>query len=117
MPLAAYRQGDLLIVHAQEDRIDAAGALQFKEDMRAATLAGATRVILDLSRVTFLDSSGLGAVVAVRKQLAPGRTLELAGLTPPLQRLFHLTRMDTVFTIHPNIASLMPQAEEMLDAG
>ena len=57
-------------------------------------------VILDLSRVDFIDSSGLGAIVAVMKFLAPARKLELAALTPNVERVFHLTRMDSVFPIH-----------------
>ncbi len=60
----------------------------------------ATRVVLDLSSVGFLDSSGLGAVVAVMKALGPVRRLELSGLTPTVEKVFRLTRMDSVFIIH-----------------
>lgn len=100
MDLSAERIGDLLVVRAMEDRIDAAAAILFKERMRAATEGQAGHVLLDLSRVQFLDSSGLGAVVAVMKLLAPDRRLELAGLTPTVEKVFRLTRMDSVFTIH-----------------
>lgn len=92
--------GDMLVVIAQENRIDAAGAIQFKERMREAVATPARRVILDMSAVNFLDSSGLGAVVAVMKLLGPSRTLELSGLTPTVEKVFRLTRMDTIFTIH-----------------
>jgi anti-sigma B factor antagonist len=91
----------VLTVTVQEDRIDAASALQFKERMREVTQGTASRVILDLGQVQFLDSSGLGAVVAVMKLLAPDRKLELANLTATVQKVFRLTRMDTIFTIHP----------------
>jgi len=103
MDLVAEQLGDLLIVHAMEDRIDAAGAIQFKDRMREITQVPARRVMLDLSRVAFLDSSGLGAVVAVMKLLAPERKLELAGLTQTVEKVFRLTRMDSVFTIHPQV--------------
>ena len=89
-----------LVIHVEEPRIDAAVAIEFKEAVRSATQTAASPVILDLSKVTFLDSSGLGAVVAVMKLLAPERALELAGLTPSVARVFRLTRMDSVFTIH-----------------
>jgi anti-sigma B factor antagonist len=101
MDLVAELRGDLLVVRVMERRIDAAGAIQFKERMRDVTQASAGRVLLDLSRVAFLDSSGLGAVVAVMKLLGPDRALELAGLTPTVEKVFRLTRMDTIFTIHP----------------
>ncbi len=63
-----------------------------------------TRVILDMSQVHFLDSSGLGAVVAVMKLLQPERKLELSGLTSTVEKVFRLTRMDSIFTIHSALA-------------
>ncbi len=101
MELVAERRADgLMVVTVGEARIDAAIAIAFKERMRDLVEDGPARVVLDLSRVGFLDSSGLGAVVAVKKLLGPGRDLELAGLTPAVDKVFRLTRMDRVFTIH-----------------
>ncbi|SFT92538.1 STAS domain-containing protein [Sedimentitalea nanhaiensis] len=91
------------IVTVNTDRIDAAMAIQFKEEMRAQTSAGPQRVILDLSTVDFIDSSGLGAIVAAMKQLGEGRRLDLAGLTPTVSKVFRLTRMDTVFKLFPSL--------------
>ncbi len=88
------------IVTVNADRIDAAMAIQFKEDMRAQTDNGPDRVILDLSDVKFIDSSGLGAIVAAMKQLGGGRKLDLAGLTPVVEKVFRLTRMDMVFSLY-----------------
>ena len=88
------------VIRVNASRIDAPGALQFKEDMRAVTSAGTGRFVLDLAQVDFVDSSGLGAIVASMKQLLPGQTLELAALQPIVEKVFRLTRMDTVFTIH-----------------
>jgi anti-sigma B factor antagonist len=106
MDMATERQGDMLLVRVAEQRLDAAIAIQFKEAMRALAADGPPRVVLDLGQVGFLDSSGLGAVVAVMKALGPGRHLELAALTPPVARVFRLTRMDTIFTIHSEASSL-----------
>lgn len=103
MNLQPDNRGDMLVVRAMEPRIDAAVAIQFKDRMRDLLAAAPARVVLDLSQVQFLDSSGLGAVVAVMKHLGPGRRLELAGLTPTVQKVFRLTRMDSVFTIHPEV--------------
>lgn len=103
MDIVAKLQGDLLIVHVTDSRIDAAGAIQFKDRMREIAQMPSSRVILDLSRVAFLDSSGLGAVVAVMKLLGPDRKLELAGLTPTVEKVFRLTRMDSVFVIHAHV--------------
>jgi len=104
----------LRIVTVGEPRIDAAVAIQFKDAMRLLTEGGPARVVLDLSNVAFLDSSGLGAVVAAMKQAGPGSTLELAGLTPTVEKVFHLTRMDTVFAIHPDVSAVITR---LADAG
>lgn len=100
MQLSYQDFGDLRVITVEEDRIDAAVAIRFKDRMRELTDTGPARVLLDLTRVGFLDSSGLGAVVAAYKQIGPDRKLELAGLTPTVDKVFKLTRMDSVFTIH-----------------
>ena len=48
---------------------------------------------------TAVALAGLGAIVAAMKHLAPQRALVLAGLTPAVEKVFTLTRMDTVFGI------------------
>lgn len=110
MQLVAEHFGDILVVRAMDDRIDAACAIQFKDRMREIAQDNSPRVVLDMSRVAFLDSSGLGAVVAVMKALAPDRRLELSGLTVNVQKVFRLTRMDSVFTIHPSMPDSLRQA-------
>lgn len=110
MNLAKRREGSAIVIAVDDARIDAAVAIQFKDLMRSLTSEPAERVILDLSKVDFLDSSGLGAVVASMKLLGSARKLELAGLTPNVAKVFRLTRMDSVFLIHPGV-------EEALDSG
>jgi anti-sigma B factor antagonist len=103
MNLTSWHSRDALIVRVGENRIDSLVAIQFKDAMRQLTSDDAElapRVILDLSQVLFVDSSGLGAIVAAMKFLAPRQRLELAALQPNVARVFHLTRMDSVFNIH-----------------
>lgn len=103
MDLTSVVQDDVQIVSVNAERIDAAVAIQFKDVMRAETETGPGRVVLDLSRVEFIDSSGLGAIVAAMKQLGTGRRLDLAGLTPAVDNVFRLTRMDTVLKLFPTL--------------
>lgn len=103
MSLSSTVAGDAHIITVSVDRIDAAMAIQFKEDMRTQTADATGRVILDLSEVEFIDSSGLGAIVASMKQLGEGRSLDLAGLTPIVEKVFRLTRMDTIFNLFPTL--------------
>jgi len=103
MNLETEHQGEIILIRVMDDRIDAASAIQFKERMREIVATPSTRVVLDMSNVGFLDSSGLGAVVAVMKALGPIRRLELSGLTATVEKVFRLTRMDTVFVIHKTL--------------
>ena len=110
MELRAEPRGGFLAIRVEDDRIDAASAIRFKDRMRELTQGTIGRVVLDLTRVAFLDSSGLGAVVAAMKALGADRPLELAGLTPTVQKVFRLTRMDSVFVIHPAVPDELREA-------
>ena len=103
MNISSQSKGDAMVLRIEEARVDAAVAIQFKGAVMEATKQAGSRVILDMSEVDFLDSSGLGAVVAIMKLLAPAKQLELAGLTPIVAKVFRLTRMDTVFRLFPSL--------------
>lgn len=100
MDIRTSASGDVLVIHIGEDRVDAAVAIRFKDAVRELARGGPPRVVLDMSRVGFLDSSGLGAIVSVMKGLDPGSRLELAAVTPNVEKVLRLTRMDTVLAVH-----------------
>ena len=111
MKLTSVERNGVRVVSVHADRIDAAAVVRFKEDMRNAIQGASGRVILDLSAVAFIDSSGLGAIVASMKRMPEGQRLDLAGLTPIVEKVFRLTRMDTVFRLFPSTdAALRAQA-------
>lgn len=101
----------ILILTVPDDRIDAAVALQFKESMRQATSNAAERIVLDLRNVSFVDSSGLGAIVGSMKQLPANKTLDLTGLTPTVEKVFQLTRLDTIFRIYPDLDAALEMVQ------
>lgn len=99
MELTSKTEDSFRIVSVKGARIDAAVAIEFKDAMRKETDDGPDVVILDLSDVQFIDSSGLGAIVAAMKNMGQKRKLALAGLTPTVDKVFRLTRMDSVFSL------------------
>jgi len=103
MQMTASEVGENLVIVVEDRRIDAAAAMRFKERMLELTHGWDGRVILDLHKVDFLDSSGLGAVVGSMKQLGRDRQLDLAGLTPTVDKVFRITRMDRVFRIYESL--------------
>lgn len=107
MELTSSTEPGVQIVAVQSQRIDAAVALAFKDRMREITDGYPDTVLLDLNHVQFIDSSGLGAIVAAMKNLSPARKLVLAGLTPTVEKVFRLTRMDSVFGVHPTVEAAL----------
>ena len=103
MNLSSRMDGDTQIVTVHEDRIDAVVAIRFKDRMREETSGTEGRVVLDLAQVDFVDSSGLGAIVAAMKQLGAERQLDLSSLTENVDKVFQLTRMNTIFNIHESL--------------
>ena len=103
MNLECQELGDRTVVTVDADRLDAAIAEEFKARIIGLAETGKRRIVLDLSAVGFIDSSGLGAVVGVYKFVERRGSLELACPTPPVQKVFNLTRMNRVFVIHDSL--------------
>ncbi len=102
MIIDSEQRGDVLVLTVRDTRIDSSGSVAFKERMRVLLQGSAGRVMLDLSTIEFLDSSGLGALVAIMKMLG-GRRLELANCGPVVCKVLALTRMDKVFVLHESV--------------
>jgi anti-sigma B factor antagonist len=100
MNMSFESRSKLGILTVAENRIDASVAIAFKDRFRDLVSGHDGDVILDLGQVAFIDSSGLGAIVAARKLLGGARKLILAGLTPAVNKVMTLTRMHMVFPIH-----------------
>jgi anti-sigma B factor antagonist len=81
------------------DELDAGNAPEFKRDM-APVLQANTKVVLDLSRLRFVDSSGLGAILSCLRQLsARNGDLKLCGMTKQVRTAFELVRMHRIFDV------------------
>src|SRR4028118_2310415 len=96
---------NVLVVRVTEKRIDASNAPVCNDEITKCIEGGQNQIVLDLSGVDFIDSSGLGALVSCLKRLGPRGGLAVAGATGAVRRLFSLTRMDRVFALHPSVDS------------
>ena len=102
MDVTIQDQTDHILIQLAESRLDAAIAGEFKDKVRPHIAEAGPDLVLDLATVEFLDSSGLGAVIALKKALPDGKRMFLRGLTPNVERVFKLTRMDQVFEFQKN---------------
>ncbi len=85
-------------------RVDANTAPDLSAHIHALIEGGARYVLLDFSDTTFLSSSGLRALLLMRKELMTlGGELRLAALQPQVYEVFTLTGFSQVFAIHPSV--------------
>jgi len=83
--------------------IDVASAPEFHASLSDLIGQGPEIIIVDMSEVSFIDSTGLGVLVGAEKQMRDaGQALRLVVTQPQIIRLLELTGLDEVFTILSN---------------
>jgi anti-sigma B factor antagonist len=97
------RVGNLFIAKVLESRITADVASRFKQDLIGFVTKVNRPVILDLSDVSFIDSSGLGALIGSLKVMSDDDELVLCGARDSVAGMFKLTRMNKVFRMFHNV--------------
>jgi len=80
--------------------LNATNSNAFRDDARAALKEGLTLIDVDLSQTRFVDSSGLGALIALHKTMsARGGSLRILNPAPNVLQILELTRLHRVFEI------------------
>jgi anti-sigma B factor antagonist len=91
-------------VVAVSGEVDVYSAPALKESLAELLQSGANTVVVDLSDVAFLDSTGLGALVEARAATTEaGGSLPLVCSHERILKLFTITGLDGVFSIHPTV--------------
>ena len=99
MQIAVEKKDDVVIARIPVADLDAANSGEFKHDI-APILESGTKVVIDLSAVRFVDSSGLGAMLSCLRQMtARGGDLKLSGMSQQVRATFELVRMHRIFDI------------------
>jgi anti-sigma B factor antagonist len=103
------REGRTILL-VGEERLDASNSADLRETMLNILEAGGQQLVIDLSQVNFIDSSGLGALLSGFKSanLHSG-SLVLAALQSRVQSMFELTRLHRVFDIFPSVDEALSQ--------
>lgn len=101
MEVSSEQRDTVLIVVPQGKRLDAATSTSLKSTLVDFINGGATRIVLDLTGVEFIDSSGLGAMISILKTIGDDGDLALCGINQTVMSIFRLTRLDRIFQIHP----------------
>ncbi len=83
--------------------LDGANVNQLRREVSEIVEMGADIVLIDFQDVTFMNSSGLGALVSILKAVrSAGSELFICSLSEQVKMIFQLTKMDRVFKIFVN---------------
>ncbi|MFC7646486.1 STAS domain-containing protein [Streptosporangium lutulentum] len=89
---------------ALASELDYTNAERLQHDLQEAIGPEPRDLVLDLTELSFCDSTGIQVFLAIRKiTLDRGGNIALTGLQPRLQKLFHLTGLAPVFGIQPTV--------------
>jgi anti-sigma B factor antagonist len=95
-----------VVIRPKMPRVDIEVAGQFRAALLQLVEQGHRRLVVDMSEVSFIDSSGLGALVSALKALkTQGRNgdIRLAGVQQPVVALLEIIRLQRVFTSYPSV--------------
>jgi len=93
-------QNGIAILRVTAGRLDAVIAPDFKREVCEIVDGGTTRIMVDLQDVKFMDSSGLGAIVASFKLTGQKGDFVLCNMNEAVTEIFALTHMYTLFDIY-----------------
>jgi anti-sigma B factor antagonist len=99
--VSEVRAWTVVTVHGE---IDVATSPTLRERLIDLVNDGATRLVLDLEAVDFLDSTGLGTIVSVLKRVRThGGDLRLVCTEARIRRLFEITGLDRAVPLHASL--------------
>lgn len=105
-------QDDILVLQLGNKRLDAACAAAFRAELLRRIEAGNQMMVIDMSKVDFVDSSGLSALISGRRQIGPKGRLAIAGASGQVKRHFDLTQMHRVFMLHDTAGQAVAHLSE-----
>lgn len=98
-------------VVAVRGEIDLFTAPEFKQRIAAPIDAGKANIVVDLSEVTFIDSSSLGVLIGAHKRLKlRDGQLVIVAAARPIVHTFQITGLDAVFTLVATRAAALGEA-------
>jgi anti-sigma B factor antagonist len=97
--IARLEHPEVLVFELREDNLDASNVREFKDSVQSLVVEH-RRVVLDMAGVKFVDSSGLGGLIACLRLLnSRDGDFRLCGMSTTVRALFELMRMHRVFNI------------------
>lgn len=99
MEVRTEQSGQVSVVAVNGD-VDLSSSRSLQSELREVISGGPSRLIVDLSGVPYMDSSGVATLVeAMQLSRKKGTRLVLCAMSEKVQSIFEIARLDKVFTI------------------
>jgi anti-sigma B factor antagonist len=102
-PVAGVKERDGAVIVELVGELDLYNAHLVREQLFAAAASEPERLIVELSGVTFIDSTGLGVLIEARTRLANRRAFLLAGPGLETRRALEISGLDRHFAVHDSL--------------
>ncbi len=97
---------DSITIITTEDRLDSIDGPKLKDVVKALSQERCLKVVIDMEKTLYLDSSGCGGLVSSLKTLLNNNAdMKIARPTPRVIEILQLTRLHRVFEIHDSLES------------
>jgi anti-sigma B factor antagonist len=106
-PVTAVEDRDGAIVVRLAGELDLYNAHLVRDVLLAAATREPERLVIELSEVTFIDSTGLGILIEARTNLANRRAFLLAGPGLETRRALEISGLDRHFTVHESLGDAL----------
>ena len=107
LQVKASRQDAAIIVQPTGD-VDLTGSPMLRAELRKAAGEQGSKLVIDLTGVPYMDSSGVATLVeALQQARKSGKSLVVCGLSARVRSIFAIARLESVFTIVPTLADAL----------
>jgi len=102
-PVTGVEERDGAVIVQLAGELDLYNAHVVREQLFAAAASEPDRLIVELSAVTFIDSTGLGVLIEARTRMANRRAFLLAGPGLETRRALEISGLDRHFAVHDSL--------------
>ena len=102
--MVTVSERDASIVVAIDGELDMATAAALRKPILDAIAAGHRHIVVDLTQVTFIDSTGLSVIIGAHKRLQPAGAIAVATESKMVRRVFDLTGLTEILPMTTSVA-------------
>ena len=109
-PIAGVEARDGAVIVSLAGELDLYNAHAVREELLGQAEQGPARLVVDLARVTFIDSTGLGVLIEARTRLRDAGAFLLASPGLETRRALEISGLDRHFAVHQSVDAALAAA-------